>query len=49
MTKLKFFVLLAIIFSVFSVSAQNSENVTGKVLDEKNRRTCCGSEYFTRK
>jgi TonB-linked SusC/RagA family outer membrane protein len=41
MTKLKFFVLL--IFSVFSVAAQNSENVTGKVLDEKTGEPVVGA------
>ena len=41
MTKLKIFVLF--IFSVFSVSAQNSENITGKVLDEKTGEPVVGA------
>jgi TonB-linked SusC/RagA family outer membrane protein len=35
MTKLKNFVLLATVFSVFSALAQNNENIAGKALDER--------------
>ncbi|MDR0733168.1 MAG: SusC/RagA family TonB-linked outer membrane protein [Dysgonamonadaceae bacterium] len=43
MTKLRVCVLLAIIFAVFPTSAQNGENVTGKVLDEKTGEPLAGA------
>jgi TonB-linked SusC/RagA family outer membrane protein len=43
MTKLKVCVLLVIIFSVFPVGAQNGENVTGRVLDEKTGEPLAGA------
>jgi TonB-linked SusC/RagA family outer membrane protein len=43
MKKLRSFISVALIFSVFSAWAQNKENIAGKVLDEKSREPVVGA------